>query len=80
MEEAHTTVRNVKNSYHSIAIYFIDKEKFSNMNRKEDSYIAFIGRLSKEKGIENLAPTVIKMAEAEGLTAHANSIAVRFND
>ena len=34
---------------------FIDKEKFSNQNRKEDSYIAFIGRLSKEKGIENIA-------------------------
>jgi glycosyltransferase involved in cell wall biosynthesis len=34
---------------------FIDKEKFSNTDRKEDSYIVFVGRLSKEKGIENIA-------------------------
>ena len=34
---------------------FINKEKFSNTNRKEDSYIVFVGRLSKEKGIENIA-------------------------
>lgn len=36
---------------------FIDKEKFSNTDRKEDSYIVFIGRLSKEKGIEYIAKT-----------------------
>ncbi len=34
---------------------FIDKEKFANTDRKEDSYIVFVGRLSKEKGIENIA-------------------------
>ena len=34
---------------------FIDKEKFLNKDRKEDSYIVFVGRLSKEKGIENIA-------------------------
>jgi glycosyltransferase involved in cell wall biosynthesis len=34
---------------------FIDKEKFANKDRKEDSYIVFIGRLSKEKGIEHVA-------------------------
>lgn len=43
-----------------------------------DSFIKKITvqRLSK-KGIENLAPTVIKMAEAEGLTAHAEAARVR---
>ena len=34
---------------------FIDKEKFANTKRMEDSYIVFAGRLSKEKGIENIA-------------------------
>ncbi len=34
---------------------FIDKEKFKDTNRKTDSYIVFVGRLSKEKGIENIA-------------------------
>lgn len=34
---------------------FINKEKFSNTNRREDSYIVYVGRLSKEKGIENIA-------------------------
>ena len=34
---------------------FINKEKFTNNDRKEDSYIVFVGRLSKEKGIENIA-------------------------
>ena len=34
---------------------FIDKEKFANTERREGSYIAFVGRLSKEKGIENIA-------------------------
>ena len=36
---------------------FIDKEKFENNARKEDSYIVFVGRLSKEKGIEHIAET-----------------------
>ena len=34
---------------------FINKEKFTNISGKEDSYIVFVGRLSKEKGIENIA-------------------------
>ena len=34
---------------------FINKDKFANNDRKENSYIAFVGRLSKEKGIENIA-------------------------
>lgn len=34
---------------------FIDKEKFENKNYPEDSYIVYVGRLSKEKGIENIA-------------------------
>ena len=36
---------------------FIDKEKFTNNDRKESSYIVFVGRLSKEKGIEYIAKT-----------------------
>ena len=34
---------------------FIDKEKFSNNNCEGDSYILYVGRLSREKGIENIA-------------------------
>ena len=34
---------------------FIDKEKFADIDRKEENYIAFAGRLSKEKGIEHIA-------------------------
>lgn len=34
---------------------FIDKEKFSGNRRKAEDYIVFVGRLSKEKGIENIA-------------------------
>ncbi len=34
---------------------FINKEKFSNTDRMEDSYVVFVGRLSREKGIENIA-------------------------
>ncbi len=34
---------------------FINKEKFTNTDRKADSYIVYVGRLSKEKGIENIA-------------------------
>lgn len=36
---------------------FIDKEKFSANERQEDSYILFVGRLSKEKGIEYIGKT-----------------------
>lgn len=34
---------------------FIDKNKFANTDRKEDSYIVYVGRLSREKGIEHIA-------------------------
>ncbi len=34
---------------------FINKEKFTGKGKGEDSYIVFVGRLSKEKGIENIA-------------------------
>ena len=37
-----------------------------------------IQELSKE-GIKALAPTIITMAEAEGLQAHANAVKVRIN-
>lgn len=33
---------------------YIDKEKFTGTLKKEEDYIAFAGRLSKEKGIENI--------------------------
>lgn len=33
-----------------------------------------------ETGLQNIAPTVIAMAEAEGLVAHANAVRVRLND
>ena len=36
---------------------FINKEKFAGTHRKEDSYVVFVGRLSKEKGIANIAGT-----------------------
>lgn len=34
---------------------FIDKERFTAANRKAEDYIVYVGRLSKEKGIENIA-------------------------
>ena len=34
---------------------FINKEKFSNAERRDGTYIVYVGRLSKEKGIENIA-------------------------
>ncbi|MBQ7096660.1 MAG: glycosyltransferase [Clostridia bacterium] len=42
---------------------FIDKEKFTNTDKKEDSYIVFVGRLSKEKGIEYIAQTAKLLPE-----------------
>ncbi len=36
---------------------FINKEKFSGSQRNREDYIAYVGRLSKEKGIENIAGT-----------------------
>lgn len=36
---------------------FIDKEKFASCDQSEEPYIVFVGRLSKEKGIEYIAKT-----------------------
>ena len=36
---------------------FINKEKFKNISGKTDSYIVYVGRLSKEKGVEYIAET-----------------------
>lgn len=45
-----------------------------------DSFVKKITyqKLSKE-GLQSIAPTVIRMAEAEGLQAHANAVAIRLN-
>ena len=48
---------------------FINKEKFANTNRKEEPYIVFVGRLSKEKGIENIAKTAKLLPEYEFVIA-----------
>ncbi len=48
---------------------FIDKEKFSNVERKEKDYILFVGRLSKEKGIENIAKTAKLLPEYKFVVA-----------
>ncbi|MBR6633808.1 MAG: glycosyltransferase [Clostridia bacterium] len=42
---------------------FINKEKFAGTHRKEDSYVVFVGRLSKEKGIANIAGTAKLLPE-----------------
>ena len=34
---------------------FIDKEKFSKVDCEKDDYIVYVGRLSKEKGVEHIA-------------------------
>ena len=36
---------------------FINKERFNNTAQKTDSYILYVGRLSKEKGVEYIAET-----------------------
>ncbi len=48
---------------------FINKEKFANTNQKDESYIVFVGRLSKEKGIENIAQTAKLLPEYEFVIA-----------
>lgn len=47
---------------------FIDKDKFSNKFNNDD-YILFVGRLSKEKGIENIADTARLMPNYNFLIA-----------
>ncbi len=42
---------------------FINKEKFANNSPKEDSYIVYVGRLSKEKGIENIKGAALLLPE-----------------
>lgn len=42
---------------------FINKEKFANISQKEEPYIVFVGRLSKEKGIGNIAKTAKLLPE-----------------
>ena len=48
---------------------FIDKEKFTGSGRKEDSYIVFVGRLSKEKGIENIRDAAKLLPEYKFIVA-----------
>ncbi|MBE7038669.1 MAG: glycosyltransferase [Ruminococcaceae bacterium] len=42
---------------------FIDKEKFAATSKVEEDYIVFVGRLSKEKGIENIAGAAKLLSE-----------------
>ena len=42
---------------------FIDKERFATTDRQADSYIVFVGRLSKEKGVEHIAQTAKLLPE-----------------
>ena len=48
---------------------FIDKEKFADTDRNEDSYVVYVGRLSKEKGIENIAGTAKLLPEYNFIVA-----------
>ncbi len=48
---------------------FIDKDKFANAERQADNYILYVGRLSKEKGIENIAKAAKLMPEYEFVVA-----------
>ena len=49
--KANTLYRGKTQTIHN----FVDKEKFSDQDRKGKDYIVYAGRLSKEKGIENIA-------------------------
>lgn len=48
---------------------FIDKEKFAQTERKTDSYIAYVGRLSKEKGVELIKGTAKLLPEYNFIVA-----------
>lgn len=48
---------------------FIDKDKFANVHSEADSYIVFVGRLSKEKGIENIAKAAKLLPEVNFIVA-----------
>lgn len=48
---------------------FINKEKFSLESHKEGSYIVYVGRLSKEKGIENIKGAAMLLPEYEFVVA-----------
>ena len=43
----------------------LNKEKFSLESRKEGSYVVYVGRLSKEKGIENIKGAAMLLPEYE---------------
>ena len=42
---------------------FINKEKFSGFDGEKDNYIVYVGRLSKEKGVEHIAETAKHLPE-----------------
>ena len=48
---------------------FIDKSKFSSVPDAEDSYVLYVGRLSKEKGVEQLAKTAKLLPETSFVVA-----------
>lgn len=48
---------------------FIDKKTFSKNDTKKEDYIVFVGRLSKEKGVENLAKIAKLLPEYTFLVA-----------
>ncbi len=48
---------------------FINKNAFINTNSERDSYILFVGRLSKEKGVEHLAKTAKLLPEYKFVVA-----------
>ena len=48
---------------------FIDKKTFSKTDEKKENYIIFVGRLSKEKGVENLAKIAKLLPEYTFLVA-----------
>ncbi|MBO5453229.1 MAG: glycosyltransferase [Clostridia bacterium] len=48
---------------------FINKDKFANTSRREEAYIVYVGRLSKEKGIENIKGAAKLLGEYEFIVA-----------
>jgi len=48
---------------------FINKQKFSDKNLETKPYIVYVGRLSKEKGIENIRDTAKLLPEYEFMVA-----------
>ena len=50
-------------SYSSFEFGDINKEKFSGFDGEKDNYIVYVGRLSKEKGVEHIAETAKLLPE-----------------